>query len=72
MKRNPPVERASRPVHRSVGPGDPIYGARKEDLLEGFVVLRFVENGRPGIASVQGVINPARFVGTFWSSHLGI
>jgi hypothetical protein len=23
------VERASRPVHRSVGPGDPTYGARK-------------------------------------------
>jgi hypothetical protein len=43
-----------------------------EDLLEGFVVLRFVENGRPGIASVQGVINPARFVCTFRSSRLGI
>jgi hypothetical protein len=31
-----------------------------------------VENGRPGIASVQGEINPARFVCTFWSCHLGI
>jgi hypothetical protein len=31
-----------------------------------------VENGRPGVASVQGVINPTRFVCTFWSSHLGI
>jgi hypothetical protein len=43
-----------------------------EDLLEGFVVLQFVENGRPGIASVQGVINPTRFVCMLWSSHLGI
>jgi hypothetical protein len=66
------VERASRPVHRSVGPGDPTYGARKVDLLEGFVVLRFVENGQPGIASVQGVINPTRFVCTFWPSDLGM
>ena len=31
-----------------------------------------VENCRPSIFSVQGVINPARFVCTFWSSHLGI
>jgi hypothetical protein len=31
-----------------------------------------VENGRPSIFSVQGVINPARFVCTFGSSHLGI
>jgi hypothetical protein len=31
-----------------------------------------VENGRPGIASVQGVTNPARLVCTFWASHLGI
>jgi hypothetical protein len=43
-----------------------------EDLLERIVVLRFVEHGRPGMASVQGVINPTRFVCTLWSSHLGI
>jgi hypothetical protein len=43
-----------------------------KDLLEVFAVLRFLENGRPGIASVQGVINPARFVCTFGSSHLGV
>jgi hypothetical protein len=43
-----------------------------EDLLEGIVVFRFVEPGRPGLASVQGVIHPTRFVCTFWSSHLGI
>jgi hypothetical protein len=26
----------------------------------------------PGLASVQEVIHPTRFVCTFWSSHLGI
>ena len=43
-----------------------------EDLLDGIVVLRFVEPGRPGVASVHGVIIPIRFVRTFWSSQLGI
>jgi hypothetical protein len=31
-----------------------------------------VEHGRPGLASVPGVIHPTRFVCTFWSSQLGI
>ena len=43
-----------------------------EDPREGFVVLQFVENVRPGIASVQGVINSTRFVCTFWPFELGI
>ena len=41
------------------------------DLLEGIVVFRFVEQGRPGLASVQGVTQPTRFVRAFWSSQLG-
>jgi len=40
-----------------------------EDLLEGIVVLWFVKNLSPGVAPVQGVINPARFVCTSRSSH---
>jgi hypothetical protein len=42
-----------------------------EGLLEGIVVFRFVEQGRPGMASVQGVIHPTCFVCAFWSSQLG-
>jgi hypothetical protein len=85
-KRNPPQEVAQASIFRGLQHKMPVVGhelvsqhpagiplpSLGEDLLEGIVVLRFVENGRPSMASVQGVIHPTRFVCTFWSSQLGV
>ena len=40
-----------------------------EDSLEGIVVRRFMENRGSRIATIQGVIDPTRFVRSFRSSH---
>ena len=85
-KRNLPQEVAHASIFRGLQHKMPVVGhdlvSRKpagiplsslgEELLEGIVVLRFAETGRPGTVSVQGVINPTRFICTFWSSQLGI
>ena len=86
LRRNPPQEVAHAFIFRGLQYKMPVVGhellsqhpggiplpSLGEDLLEGIVVLRFVEHGRPGMASVPGVIHPTRFVCTFWSSQLGI
>ena len=85
-KRNPPQEVAHASIIGALQYKMPVVGHELlsqhpagiplptlgEDRLEGIVVLRFVEHGRSGMASVQGVIHPTRFVCTFWSSQLGI
>jgi hypothetical protein len=85
-ERNPPQEVAHASIFRGLQHKMPVVGhllvsqnpasvtrqSLGKDLLEGLVVLRFVKNGRPSIASFQGVTNPTRFVCTFWSSRHGI
>lgn len=39
----------------------------KKDLLESLEVLFLVKDGCPKVASVQGVVKPSGFVGTWWS-----
>ncbi|MFO7906672.1 MAG: hypothetical protein R6U98_28715 [Pirellulaceae bacterium] len=39
----------------------------EKDLLESLEVLFFVKDGCPKVASVQGVVKPSGFVGTWWS-----
>ncbi len=43
-----------------------------KDSLERVVVSVFLENSRSGIATVQGVVNAIRFIGSFWSRHTNI
>jgi hypothetical protein len=40
-----------------------------QNALEGFEVGVLAENPRAGVAAIQGVIQPARFVGSWWSWH---
>ena len=40
-----------------------------KDSLERVVVSVFLKNSRAGIATVQGVVNAIRFIGSFWSRH---
>ena len=43
-----------------------------KDLLERIVVSVFLKNRRPGIATVEGMVNTFRFIGSFWSGHASI
>jgi hypothetical protein len=42
-----------------------------ENSLEGLEVFVFVENSGPTIATVQGMIVSAGFIGSWWSGHPG-
>ena len=43
-----------------------------QKTFEGIEVFRLVEDVGLRVPSVQGVVNPARFVSAFWSSHASI
>jgi len=44
----------------------------KKDPLESLEVLFFVKDGCPKVASVQGVVKPSGFVGTWWSGPMRV